>query len=310
MREIEPQLRPNPWSACPCGSGRLLSNCCQRLDGTIYKEHSSIHPPGETTGFSHAHCYLNFTNNCDDKITGEHFASQGILREIGASKINVQTAPWLQPGKTKVVGIRSLVAKILCRRHNSAFSAVDATATRFFKLLNEINIDFARRTLPGRVRFYLVSGEDLEMWAFKTLLGVLYSQSQDSPLAEYEVDNAIVTAMVRTGHLPSGCGLYLNGTAGVNRDHTSHELTIRPINHNKEKRLIGLELIMAGMPFHFFLDPYGVNFEYERVHKLYRPSPLIFDNGKESHNVFLSWPFNPAQDGVIFTVNAVLKAGG
>src|SRR5260370_30080477 len=83
MRAKEPHFRPNPTEACPCGTGKTLAHCCLQFDGTIYKERASIRPPGPVTGYSHPGCYLSFTENCDEKLTGEHIESRGILAQIG-----------------------------------------------------------------------------------------------------------------------------------------------------------------------------------------------------------------------------------
>ena len=250
---------------------------------------------------------MSFTNNCDQKITGEHFATKGILEYLSAGKVAVEKAPWLGIGETKIIGINSLVSNILCKRHNSAFSGVDSAAVQFFGLLNEIAIDFARSSSLEQENLYLFSGEDLEIWACKTLLGLLYSQPQNSSLREYNVNHDIIAAIARTGRLPQGHGIYVNGRTGLNQVHKSHEFTIRPITHERQKRLIGLELVMAGLPIHFFLDSLGVNFEYERTHKIYRPSFLRFQNGNRAHSILLSWLPNDTGGGLIFNTNGIAE---
>jgi len=83
-------------------------------------------------------------------------------------------APWLQPGET--LATKNLTANILCVRHNSAFSDVDIAAIRLFKFINEITADLAAKSLSRKTKFYLGSGNDLEMWATKALLGLFHSQ--------------------------------------------------------------------------------------------------------------------------------------
>jgi hypothetical protein len=191
MRPKEPHFRPNPAEACPCGTGKTLAHCCLQFDGTIYKERASIRPPGRVTGYSHPRCYLSFTENCDEKLTGEHLETRGILAQIG-QKINVTGVPWLKPGEVRTVGINSLTAKIPCKRHNSEFSTVDATASRFFEILTNANINLATASPSRRKQCYLLNGEDLEMWAAKVLLGLLHSQPKHSALHGYTADSDIV----------------------------------------------------------------------------------------------------------------------
>ena len=111
----DPRFLPNPSGLCPCGGGKILAQCCRRFDGVVFKEPSAIRPPGLLTGYSHPRCYLGFTQNCCTKISGEHFVSQGILRQIGQS-VSITGAPWL-----KIAG--RLTRPRHCRRgaKNTAF---------------------------------------------------------------------------------------------------------------------------------------------------------------------------------------------
>jgi hypothetical protein len=152
-----------------------------------FKESSSIRPPGPPTGYSHPRCYLGFTQNCSTTISREHFVSHGILRQIGQS-VSVRGAPWLQPGQTETYATKSLGSNILCVRHNSAFADVDTAAIRLFKFVNDITADLAKTTLSRKKKFYLVSGEDLEMWAMKAFLGVFYSKRKSGALGDYDID--------------------------------------------------------------------------------------------------------------------------
>jgi|SRR6516164_5026910 hypothetical protein len=129
MAPKQPRFRPNPAEPCICDSGKALKDCCLRLDGSIFKERASISPRGPVTGYSHPGCYLSFTENCDEKLTGEHL-SLGIFKQMGQN-INVTGWPGLKSGEVKSVGITRLTSKILCKRHNSAFSKVDNNASRF-----------------------------------------------------------------------------------------------------------------------------------------------------------------------------------
>jgi len=138
----DPRFLTKPSGLCPCGSGKILAQCCRRFDGVVFKEPSAIRPPGPPTGYSHPRCYLGFTQNCCSKISGEHFVSQGILRQIGQS-VSVG-APWLKTGEIKTFATKNLTANMLCVHHNSAFSHVDTAAIRLFAYITEINADLAQ----------------------------------------------------------------------------------------------------------------------------------------------------------------------
>jgi hypothetical protein len=305
MSKKDPRFRPNLAEPCPCGSGKILARCCYRIDGTIRKERSSIRPPGPSTGYSHPRCYLNFTQNCSSKITGEHLVSRGILKQIG-QEVEVAGVPWLKPGEIQKYRINNLTANILCNRHNSAFSGVDAAASTVFRLLNDVNIELSKKSLSRRKRYYLVSGEDLEMWAAKALLGLFHSQPRDTVLAGYTVDFTIVETLIKTSRLPSGCGLYLNRQLGTRRVHRMKEITIGTITNPVERTLIGITIDIVGVLFDFFLESRGINFQHETKGKLYRPSNITFAGRGRSHVIFFTWPPASSQIGIVFSMNKAI----
>jgi hypothetical protein len=99
----------------------------------------------------------------------------------------------------------------LCVRHNPAFSCVDTAATQLFKFVNAIHANLSRRSLSRKKECYLVSGDDLEIWATKALLGLFHSQPQDTALAGYTIDSSAIANTIQMARLPKGCGIYLNG---------------------------------------------------------------------------------------------------
>jgi hypothetical protein len=248
---------------------------------------------------------LGFTENCDEKLTGEHL-SRGIFAQIG-QQINVTGAPWLKPGEVRTVGIGRLTAKILCKRHNSAFSGVDATASRFFELITDVNINLATASLSRRKQCYILNGEDLEMWAAKVLLGLLHSEPKNSALHGYTVDGDIVKTLIMTARLPPACGLYLSTGLGDKITYNHKELVVGTITDPNERRLLGLTFRIESIPFDFWMDNSRVNFAKEISNKLYRPSSITFEGRGRSHTIFLSWPSDPARVGMTFTLNQSIR---
>jgi hypothetical protein len=81
-----------PWKArdlCPCGdSDRPYGDCCGRVPRSPYKQIAQFRPPGAATGYRHPRCYMRWTRNCSDTISGEHFISKDVaqgLRKRGRS---------------------------------------------------------------------------------------------------------------------------------------------------------------------------------------------------------------------------------
>jgi hypothetical protein len=203
-------------------------------------------------------------------------------------------------------GINNLTANILCNRHNSAFTGVDATASAFFGLLNDINLELSKKILSRRKRYYLVSGEDLEMWAAKALLCLFHSEPRDTALTGYTVDFAIVKNLMKTSRLPSGCGLYLNRQLGTRRVHRIKEIIIGTITNPVEKKLIGITIDIVGVLFDFFIESRGIDFQYEIKGKLYRPSNITFEGRGRSHVIFFTWPPESSQIGMAFSMNKAI----
>jgi hypothetical protein len=211
-------------------------------------------------------------------------------------------APWLKPGEIRTYATKNLAANILCVRHNSAFSDVDTAAIRLFKFVNEIHTDLSQKSLSRKRKCYLVSGDDLEMWAAKALLGLFHSQPKDTELAEYTIDRSVVERSIRAARLPKACGIYLNARLGTRRVHHENEITVGTITLKEEIQLIGLAIDIGGVSFDFLMDPLGVNI-LQLSGKPYRPAHLMFEGRGRAHVIFLCWSSDHSKDGVVFTLN-------
>jgi hypothetical protein len=203
----------------------------------------------------------------------------------------------------RTLATKNLIANILCVRHNTAFSGVDTAAIRLFKFMTEIHKDLSQRSLSRKKKCYLVSGDDLEMWATKALLGMFHSQPRDTVLSEYTIDHSIVENSIRSARLPRACGVYLNARLGTRRVHHENEITVGTITLKEEMRLIGLVIDIGGVSFDFLMDPLGVNSLREREAKLYRPAHLMFEGRGRAHVIFLCWSSDHSEVGAVFTLN-------
>ena len=100
----------------------------------------------------------------------------------------VQGFPWCL-NEAKSIGIGSLVAKILCKKHNSDLSEVDDAAIYLFKVFREgIRLQQARGALRNpqewavpfgidwTVRRFVIDGPRLERWFLKTLVNLSFGR--------------------------------------------------------------------------------------------------------------------------------------
>src|SRR5260221_4601972 len=114
---------------------------------------------------------MNWTSNCSRAISGEHFISKTVLSILNPTEVRIAGLAWIPKGETRDLPIEALRANVLCVRHNSAWSQLDAMAGRFFRALAELYDDLGRRTLSRKPIWHLFSGEELELWLLKTILG-------------------------------------------------------------------------------------------------------------------------------------------
>jgi hypothetical protein len=199
---------------CPCGSGKAVRLCCLQPDGkTLRIRPPALTPSGSVTGYANPMCYLSMTNNCSTAMSGEHYISKSLLTEIG-NTVSLGGVLWLVPDTQKVVGINSMTANILCTRHNSSLSPLDAHAGMFMRILKLINDDFdhASPATPHAMN-YLVSGEIIEYWMIKVLLGIYFSKNAGDPdgpaIYKYLLDmNRVLDALYKQSW-GKRCGLYV-----------------------------------------------------------------------------------------------------
>jgi hypothetical protein len=164
-------------------------------------------------------------------------------------------------------------------------------------------VNLADNSLSHKNKFYLVSGDDLEMWAAKALLGMFHSQPQNTELSKYTINRNVIEDTIRSARLPRMCGIYLNARLGTPRVHHENEITVGTITLNGDMRLIGLIIDIGGVSFDFLMDPLGINTLGEMGTKFYRPAHLMFEGRRRAHVIFLSWSSDHSEDGVVFTRN-------
>jgi hypothetical protein len=149
---------------CPCGSGRILKDCCLKPIGIL-------RPPAPTSGYRHDKCYAKEFADCSSKISGEHWISDGVLRILARfGPLNVGGLPWQPPGTTKEMSVDCLRSNMLCTRHNSGLSPLDQVAIRFFGAFPHVRSEHL-----GSPTLSLFCGADLERWMLKVLCGGIYS---------------------------------------------------------------------------------------------------------------------------------------
>ena len=281
----------HPDEPCPaCGSGRSLRNCCVSSAGTLQIKSPLLMPAEPPSGVKCSGCYLSFANDCSDILTGEHYMSKSILKQLG--NLSISGAPWLAPGQTQSVGINSMTANILCQRHNSQLSALDDTAGLFFEMLDSVWLDMGRRSLSRQPTIKYISGETFERWMLKVFCGAFFSKIASADrqriIHTHTFDDAALFAALLANQWQLGCGLYVRPGAHILPE---DKVTMAPLSISGSNLAVGIEMNFRGLNVRSIFDVRYLNLDTlpEQGWK-HRVSKLRFDIQQRSHLLVLTWP--------------------
>lgn len=246
---------------------------------------STLQPPRPLTGYAHPKCYLGCTNDCSTKISGEHYVSTAILAEFG----NLRTSglPWFGAGETSV-GINALKSNILCTRHNSALSPLDTEGRRTLVAIRDGLNHVWKKSLSTKTLFRIVSGEALELWGLKTLMGLLSANvartEGASTATNFAIPEQLIIEALTTGRLPPGYGLYI----GHESDMLNDTIGFAPLTHAENRCVSGLRCTMLGIVMDFILDPETAHAILAENDPHFRPAVLDFDGPKRTARLILT----------------------
>ena len=283
-----------PWrpeSPCPCESGRAYKACCLSADGlTPRVVLPRLVPKGPLTSYANPKCYLRFTSDCSDRMSLEHYISRSVL-EI-TKTFGLQGLPWQDPDEEVIdYGIENLASRILCERHNAALSPLDAMAARIYKIIMQIRDELAKPTQYDRGRWFIASGEALELWTIKTLCGLYFAKiaarNRGKPLVkDHFLDIEIFDRAIRGHSLPMHCGMWFRPSTGQ----VPHYVQAAPLMSAKERRVLGIRNRVFLIEADTIIDSTGVGFDLASKQRLYRPWLLRFSNRWRTHRLVLTWP--------------------
>jgi hypothetical protein len=242
---------------------------------------ASVEPKGPKTGYQHQKCYANGDHNCSTKITGEHFISQGLLKQIELNKTaKISGLRWQEPNTFNIVPLKSLASNILCDRHNSALSALDAAITNLSDAIRRC--DSAFKPSNGKIELVdeVMCGEDIERWFLKSVIGAVCSGSMSPAFLKSECLDVLYGRVP----WPEGWGLYVENLSGSTVYHSDSFLF--EIRFNPETLVVlAFVVIVRGLTFTLVLgrpdnpDSFG----------LFRPDALVFRKGIHKSTIELTW---------------------
>ncbi len=245
-------------------------------------------PPAPATGETQNGCYMAATADCGGGLSREHYISRGL---IDGPELQVRGMPW-QTEEVARYSPDNLVARILCRRHNSAMSPLDEQAIRFF-LAVEAGLKHAqRRSLSRKSRFYMTSGDGLELWAMKTLAS-LYASGIGFTTPEHRFRDFAppMERIVAELSSPNPCSIM---TLSLPLTQDAHEeqigrraVSIGPIVDDETGKLSGLLVRMHGIALVFNIDLPDEDALPET--EIARPDMIDLIGMDRTSRIFLSW---------------------
>lgn len=289
----EPLQFSFPWklgNKCPCGSGMVFEFCCRMPNGQPLIRTPTILPVGPMTGFQNRKCYLRNTNNCSEKISGEHLISASILKQLPGG-IKMSGFPGQEIGAFKQVGINSLKSNVLCSRHNSALSPLDTAAGHFFANITAAMKHSEMHSMIKKTEYFLVNGDAFERWAVKTAMGLYHSKvasaNGEALYKSHTLNESHAIGLLADSTLPPPEGMWITLEQ---TNQFSEQINIAPLIHLASRTLCGLTIQLPGITFGVVIDASRGNNNFFIGTSVYRPSLLIVEGRKRSSHVFLTWP--------------------
>lgn len=266
------------YKSCPCGSFNKAKFCCA-MHRIWFKPPALVTTAGGPTGISNPKCYLNATADCDSKITGEHFISKGLLSQMSTNDTaKIAGLSWQTPETFDIVGIKSLVSNILCKRHNESLSPLDKESARFFGKLYSYQSGQQSSVKIVTEEFNIFSGFDIERWLLKALAGLLASKNWKT----YSCNINYSELLTAPNAWPAGAGMYVQTNAPL---YQTHSLLLCPAVKTGTLEIAGLQASICGLDLILALDP---TFNWNESSS-YRPSSLHFRARRVVKTLMLTW---------------------
>lgn len=220
----------------------------------------------------------------------EHYISEAILARF--DKLRVSGMPWQEKGESKFLPPKSLVAKILCERHNNALAPIDRLGLNAFDALTAASDYAVTGKWHGRAAHYLVSGDGLELWMFKLAAGVHFGgiAAADGGLLRdtcgFPTDE-LVDALT-TGKLPPNAHLWVSQNIGLIQ---RGQFEIGPLIDVAANRNSGVQMQFGPLQFETTLVAPPISAQhFAALENRRRPRVIDFIGPARDARVVLSWP--------------------
>jgi len=285
----------NPKDLCPCDSGMTAEVCCLLIIPGINKLPAETRPTLPNTGYDHDACYATGFGDCSNMLSREHYISKTVLEKLNINaNLCVGGVPWLKKGEVKSIPPASLTSKILCDRHNSSLSSLDAIAGKLYNSL----ID-AGDNINKIGSLIIFCGYDIERWLLKVLCGFVFSENKNNKsIRDDFVNNNYLNILFGYEEFNAGQGLYVFGCVGEEFPIGTRSIVVQKIS--ELGRIWGVRVFMCGFEFVLALKLLP-NQEFLGRSMYYRPSELYFTGSCNEKSILLSWPGAESKGTIQYT---------
>ena len=277
--------RYHGYNLCPCQSGEKAKFCCKRDGKTWNVQEKNIQPQGLLTNYRHRLCYAVEDSNCSENISREHYIPESVLRLVGET-VNMSGLKFIDGSKDFRAEV--LKSKILCERHNNAFSKLDDVARRFFATIERFINELARDHLNAKNEFVLFNGDDIERILLKALIGLISAQVLTLEYVGLDLQKHEWTEIMYSRKLwPKGWGLYVKMNGSNITSPLAPSLNCGfGVGDRKNLTRFGLQFyewhLMVRLADNLTMNN---NDEASR----YRPELLVFERGTTAKVIRLTW---------------------
>lgn len=211
-------------------------------------------------------CWASPLDDCEGKVSREHYVSEAFF---SSPTVQIQGLHWCK-AEPKTIGISSATSKILCEKHNSLLSPLDAEAGLFMQAIREhLRLTDARskpRFAPFHIKSLSVNARLLERWLLKVLLNLSFGGALKIGLDGVQPGKASLRWVnVCFGRSPfeGRCGMYVGSYAGMSLE-MGETLRYSPAVR-EDQRILGGFFTVAGIYFYLCLEPGGISVPMREV---------------------------------------------
>lgn len=243
-------------------------------------------------------CWANALGTCDSRMSREHYVSKAFF---SGPAVTVQGLPWCKT-EPKTISLAAATAKILCEKHNSSLSLLDAEAANYMQVVREHLLLTETRSKPRftafHIRHFSVNAPLLERWLLKVLLNLCFESKLAIGLDGETAGRpplSLVQICFGESVFRGRAGMYMASYNGMSME-MGEMLRFSPLVRSDNK-IVGGFYTVAGVNFFLSLDVRGPPPSFTEV-------PNIEDQWL---NAQLQWKFREIKTEINHCLSHVIR---